>query len=121
MMKNRKPLWQAILVLYALAVVVALGSLLWHSPVLHKNGKTQRGSVAVVRIYGTIHTSMSSSGIGAQDADDTVQRLHELSEDDDVKAILLRINSPGGTVGAVQEIHREMERCRTKGKKIVAS
>ena len=29
--------------------------------------------------------------------------MHALSEDKDVKAIVLRINSPGGTVGAVQE------------------
>ncbi len=38
-----------------------------------------------------------------------------------IKAVVLRINSPGGTVGASQEIFREIKKCREKGMKVVVS
>lgn len=38
-----------------------------------------------------------------------------------IKNIVIRINSPGGTVGASQEIYRELERYRKDGFRIVAS
>jgi protease-4 len=81
----------------------------------------KKGALAIVHVSGPIRMDQAGPGWGSPDAEDIARRLHKLSEDDDVKAILLRINSPGGTVGAVQEIHREMARCRAKGKIIVAS
>ena len=80
-----------------------------------------QGALAVVSIDGPIQFSNSPASWSSTDAEDIVKKLHELSEDDDVKAIVLRINSPGGTVGSVQEISEEIGRCRAKGKKIVAS
>jgi len=38
-----------------------------------------------------------------------------------VKAIILRINSPGGSVGASQEIYRQIKKVKEKGKIIVSS
>jgi len=38
-----------------------------------------------------------------------------------VKAIILRINSPGGGVGASQEIYRQIKKVKEKGKVVVAS
>src|SRR3954471_2464424 len=97
---TRSQLLRAILFLYAAAILIALGSLLPRSYVLRgRAGKFQSGSVAIVHIYGPIHTPMTLSA-WSEDADDIVRRLHEISEDNDVKAILLRINSPGGTVGS---------------------
>src|SRR5438477_9734882 len=101
---TRNQLLRAILALYAAAILVALGSLLPRPSFRLKKGKTQPGSIAVVHIYGPIKTPLSSSAWGSEDADDIVRRLHDISEDDDIKAVLLRINSPGGTVGSVQEI-----------------
>lgn len=66
-------------------------------------------SVAIVEIDGEI-----------ADAIDVVERLHDLSEDDSVKAVVVRIDSPGGAVGPSQEIHREIERLDGK-KPVVAS
>lgn len=83
--------------------------------------KRRQGVLAVVHVYGPIRTSLTSAAWGVPDADEISQRLHRLSKDKDVKAVLLRINSPGGTVGGVQEIHREILRCKLQGKKIVAS
>lgn len=36
------------------------------------------------------------------------------------KAVVLRVNSPGGTIGASQEIHSKIERLKKKGIKVVA-
>jgi protease-4 len=48
------------------------------------------------------------------------RQINEYAERDDVKAIILRIDSPGGGVGPSQEIYREVMKVRDK-KKIVAS
>ncbi len=45
----------------------------------------------------------------------------DILEKKGIKAVVLRINSPGGTVGASQEILREIKKCREKGIKVVAS
>ena len=65
--------------------------------------------IAIVEIQGII---AQSSGI--------IEEIHEYLEDDDVKAIILRIDSPGGGVGPSQEIHREILKGKEK-KKIVTS
>ncbi|MGQ9646679.1 MAG: signal peptide peptidase SppA [Thermodesulfobacteriota bacterium] len=65
--------------------------------------------IAVVEIRGVI---AQSSGI--------IEEIHQYLEDSSVKAIILRIDSPGGGVGPSQEIHREVLKGREK-KKIVTS
>lgn len=119
---SRQRLLSGIFLFYGLAVVIGVLSLLpqghWKSAFLKSKS---RGRLAVVHIDGVIHTNESASPWDSPDADDVVRQLHELSEDDEVKAILLRINSPGGTVAAVQEIHEEILRCKSKGQKVVAS
>lgn len=59
------------------------------------------------------------SGIIA-DARDTLDQIRQFREDDDIKAVLVRINSPGGAVGPAQEIFREIQKTREK-KKVIAS
>jgi len=50
-----------------------------------------------------------------------VQALRKYSQMTNIKGIVLRINSPGGTVGGVQELYREIIEFRKKGKFVVAS
>lgn len=45
----------------------------------------------------------------------------DMAKKQGINNIVLRINSPGGTVGASQEIYREIKKCREKGMKIVVS
>jgi len=54
------------------------------------------------------------------DANNIINELKRFREDDSVKAIVLRIDSPGGSVGPSQEIFREITKT-VKLKKIVAS
>jgi protease-4 len=65
--------------------------------------------IAVVEIKGVI---TQSSGV--------IEELQQYLEDDGVKAIILRIDSPGGGVGPAQEIYREIMKIKTK-KKVVTS
>ncbi|MBW2091344.1 MAG: signal peptide peptidase SppA [Deltaproteobacteria bacterium] len=50
----------------------------------------------------------------------TLKTLNWFSRDKGIKAIILRIDSPGGGVAATQEIYREVMRVRQK-KKVIAS
>jgi len=65
--------------------------------------------IAIVEIKGVIG---QSSGI--------IEEIHQYQEDEGVKAIILRIDSPGGGVGPSQEIHQEVLRAKLK-KKVVTS
>ena len=63
--------------------------------------------VAVVDITGVITR-----------ADATIRLLHTYRDDSSIKAIVIRINSPGGSVAPVQEIYSELKKIE---KPIVAS
>lgn len=65
--------------------------------------------VAVVPVEGLI--ASGPAGVpGLASSDEINRALREADRDPSVGAILLRVNSPGGTPAAVQEIVREMER-----------
>lgn len=66
-------------------------------------------NVGVVPIEGTITSS-----------DEILKQLRKFRKKSSVKAIVLRINSPGGTVAPAQEIYREIEKVRKK-KPVVSS
>ncbi len=65
--------------------------------------------VAIIDIEGII-----------SDSADITDEIRHYAERDDVKAVVLRINSPGGAVGPAQEIYREVKRLR-RTKRVVAS
>jgi protease-4 len=55
-----------------------------------------------------------------RDSKDVIGQLHELRKDDSIKAIVLRIDSPGGAVAPSQEMYRAVMRTK-KDKKVVCS
>jgi protease-4 len=54
------------------------------------------------------------------EAEETLERLKQFREDDTVRAIVIRINSPGGGVGPSQEIYSEIRKT-IPTKKVIAS
>lgn len=66
--------------------------------------------VAIVEVEGII-----------VDGDATVRELREHTDNPAVRAIVLRVNSPGGVVGPTQEIFSAVRRARKAGKPVVAS
>lgn len=66
--------------------------------------------IAVVELKGVIVAS-----------EEVVRQVKKYRDDDGIKAILLRIDSPGGGVVASQEIYEEVKKTRDGGKPVVVS
>lgn len=80
-----------------------------------------KNRVAVIELTGVM-TSSHDVGNRAVSARKVIKQLQKYRDDDSVKAVVLRLDTPGGTVVAAQEIHAELVRLRTgPGKKIVVS
>ena len=58
---------------------------------------------------------------GTVGGDSTAQLLREARQDDDIRAVVLRIDSPGGSVLASEQIYREVLALKKEGKPVVAS
>jgi len=68
------------------------------------------GMVALIEIKG-----------GIFDIGDLLEEIQDRREDDRVKAVVVRIDSPGGAVGPSQELFRELQKTSAGGKLVVAS
>jgi len=83
--------------------------------------------VAINAILGNSAELSISSGVGLVevkgliiDPQETVKQLHEFGKDDKVKAIVLRIDSPGGVVGPSQEICSAVKKLKSRKPVIVS-
>ena len=72
--------------------------------------------IGIVEAKGTIGEA-APAGI---DSDKIVKLLKKYEKDDDIKAIVLRVDSPGGAVAPSQEIHDAVKRIKAR-KKVVVS
>src|SRR5690606_14828597 len=63
----------------------------------------------------------STSGLlgSSTGADHIINLLHDAREDDRVRAVVLRLNTPGGSAAAAEEIGVEIQRLRDAGKVVV--
>ncbi len=78
-----------------------------------------RPQVAVVVAEGEIAGGELPPGkVGGES---TSALLRQVRDDDDVKAVVLRVNSPGGEVFASEQIRREIEALKAAGKPVVVS
>ena len=76
-------------------------------------------NVAVVVAKGTILNGSQDPGIIGGDS--TARLLRDAREDDSVKAVVLRVDSPGGSAFASEIIRQEVELLKQAGKPVVAS
>lgn len=104
-------------ILIGLGVIVAL--LVFFFAVLFMIGRYSGGKgsrfafgdkIAIVEVKGVIAQSSQ-----------VIEELQQYLTDDGVKAIILRVDSPGGGVGPSQEIYREIMRIRSSSKKKVVT
>lgn len=80
---------------------------------------TAEKQIAVVVAKGTIVDGFQKEGtIGG---DSTAKLIRKARLDDKVKAIVLRVDSPGGSAFASEVIRAELERAQKEGKIVVAS
>ena len=76
-----------------------------------------KDKVAVVYAEGEI-TDNSGNGIVGTDM---VKLIKKIGKDDDVKAVVLRVNSPGGSADASEQIWHAVQTLREKGLPVVVS
>jgi protease IV len=88
-------------------------------------GRGPKGTIAVVTVAGPIVSGRGGSRVpfGSSNAggDTIAAALREAAADDTVSAIVLRVDSPGGSVSASETIWREVKKARQHGKPVVAS
>ncbi|MBN2435389.1 MAG: signal peptide peptidase SppA [Spirochaetes bacterium] len=78
--------------------------------------------IGVIQIYGPITTSGESGAFSQSGGSDAiVEKLDQMQNDPKIKAVVIRINSPGGTVAATQEIFRKITEMRQQNIPVVAS
>ena len=102
-------------ILTVLAILAGVGLLLGLIVVIvlkmfaPSSNLTFNEKIGVIPIYGTISQSLKITS-----------QLVKFRKDKRIKAIILRIDSPGGSIGPTQEICREVQRTM-RTKKVVAS
>ena len=107
---KKKPILIGIFLVGALAGVFFLLSLFLAS-ILGLNGKIAKSDkIAIINIESIITQSSN-----------TVRQIKKYADDKSIKAIVLRIDSPGGGVAPSQEIHSEILKVRKSSNKIVVT
>lgn len=104
-------------------VAVSLLAAAFVFPRLTKSAGQEKPKIAVIYVDGVImggrgQTSLLSDYGGT---DNLIKQLHQARDDKAVRAILLRINSPGGSAPASQEVGEEIKKVRAAGKIVVTS
>lgn len=84
-----------------------------------KQPAQQKGNIAVILASGAIMDGEESAGnVGG---DTTAAQIREARLDPAIKAIVLRVNSPGGSVTASEAIREELAAAHEAGKPVVVS
>ncbi len=117
MFSRRHPFLFFFLVLFSItaiffagmAALIFGGSVFIKSSVSSVVSSSSDGNVGVVELTGVITSSKK-----------VIEQIKAFKENSSIKAIVLRVNSPGGGVGPSQEIYREIVKTR-KIKKVIAS
>ncbi|HWA05014.1 MAG TPA: signal peptide peptidase SppA [Ignavibacteria bacterium] len=107
--------WGIFLGLFLLVmIIVAISFFAFASALKRDGGEFVSGGsgdkIAIVEINDVIVSS-----------EKTVEQIKKFREDKSIKAIILRVNTPGGGVAASQEIYEEVKKTRDSGKIIVVS
>ena len=95
-------------------------------PVPSVPGRKPKPTLAIVTLEGPIVNGRGGPqflpiGNSSAGGDTIAAALREAAADDSVSAIVLRVESPGGSVTASETIWREVTRARDRGKPVVVS
>ena len=98
--------------------VADLGEYLQQMRLLHGDNSAEQNVAVVVASGEILYGSHPPGLIGG---DSTAQLLRQARKDDSVKAVVLRVDSPGGSAFASELIRNEIEELKAIGKPVVAS
>ena len=75
-----------------------------------------KSGIGLLTLSGPISGETFPSGIRPQGLLSILNKIHSVEKNNSVKAVVVRINSPGGTVGASQEIYSALTRLKNNRK-----
>ena len=87
--------------------------------ILESDANKSPNKIAVVNIEGAIMTGEAAFNVAGSDT--IVKNIQSATKDEDVKAMVLRVNSPGGDVWASELITNALNEFKNTGRPIVAS
>ncbi len=108
--------WKAIIIAVVVLVVLSYFALIiWLIAAPRGGGsfEEEADEIALIRIEGLISSIDISGGLlsgQTTGAEEVINQIREADADPAVAAIMLRIDSPGGTGSAAEEIYRELRR-----------
>ncbi len=109
MSQRKRTFLTVVLIVLIAGLVLGLASVLILKQIARSPRIAFGDKIGVITIQGPITSSRS-----------IIHQLVQFKKNKGIKAIILRINSPGGAVGPSQEIYREVMRTRSK-KRVIAS
>jgi protease-4 len=77
--------------------------------------------IAVIYVQGSMLTGNVPSGLGYATSEEICENIRSAVGDGNVRGIVLRVNSGGGSPSAAQEISLEIERAQEQGVPVVVS
>ena len=106
-----------------IAIFLVFGFLLMLSGWFFLHPFEHAEQVAVIHVEGVIVGGRGQSGLfrngGGSDA--IIRQIQSARDDAEVRAVVIRINSPGGSAPASQEVGEELKKLRASGKVVIAS
>lgn len=114
---NSKTILVLLGILFVLFILVAAV----YAAGLGSSGISSGNKVAVIHISGQMVTGDYMYGSGYAGSDSVSGYIRAAADNNSVKAIVLRIDSPGGTGSSSQEINAEIARVQAMGKPVVTS
>ena len=117
---------------YLIPIAVAIGCLPWlilgmlFVALLLSLGGDQEGRphVALIRVTGVITASESASSVFEgviTGSESVVEQLEKARKNKAAKAVVIRIDSPGGSPAGAEEVYNEISRVRKDGKPVYTS
>ncbi|WP_391529337.1 signal peptide peptidase SppA [Photorhabdus akhurstii] len=90
-----------------------------YAPQLVEGRSSSKGNIAVIVAQGAIVDGQQTPGMVGGDT--TAAQIRQARLDDNIKAVILRVNSPGGSVSASDVIRTELAALRAANKPVVVS
>ena len=119
--KQKRRMIPYILVMLALIAIIMVSAAVILNGFGIKDNLGSSQKVAVIYVQGTMLSGSVPAGLGYATSEEISENIRSAVKDKDVKAIVLRINSPGGSPVAAQEIVEEVKKAQAHGVPVVVS
>lgn len=115
---------KSVMIVIGIVVILSLAGLTYDGlGAKDKKSGSQSSKIAIIYVDGVIIGGRGQSSVLMDQGgtDQIIKQIHQARDDESVKAVVLRVNSPGGSAAASQEVGEELKKLRGQGKIVVTS